>query len=100
MFNNIVSTLEFCIYHLIIVIASRISKIQAVGWAKRQDELLRRYLAAMCEIRMLRGEITRVKGKANRPTLRVRCSQVLACLFTRGDKIYHKYISQHFQICR
>ncbi len=94
MLNNIISTLEFCIYHLLIVIASRVSKIQAVGWAKRQDELLRRYLAAMAEIRMLRGELTRVKGKTNRPTLRVRCSQVLAYVFTRGDKIYHKsYLS-------
>jgi transposase len=94
MFNNIMSTLEFCIYHLIIVIASRISRIQAIGWAKRQDELLRRYLAAMCEIRMLRGELSRIKGKTKRPTLRVRCSQVLAYIFTRGDKIYHKsYLS-------
>jgi hypothetical protein len=45
MFNNIVSTIEFCIYHLLVVITSRISRIQPTGWAKRQDELLRRYLA-------------------------------------------------------
>jgi transposase InsO family protein len=94
MLNNILATLEFCVYHILVVIASRVSKIQAIGWAKRQDELLRRYLAAMCEIRMLRRELTRVKGKPSHPTLRVRCSQVLAYIFTRGDKIYHKsYLS-------
>jgi transposase InsO family protein len=94
MLNNILAAIEFCVYHLIIVIVSRTSRVQAVGWARRQDELMRRYLAAMCEIRMLRGELTRVKGKANRPTLRVRCAQVLAYIFTRGDKIYHKsYLS-------
>ncbi len=55
MFSNILRTLEFCVYHLCIVLASRVSKIQVHGWAKRQDELLRRYLAVMGEIRMLRG---------------------------------------------
>ncbi|MFQ5561513.1 MAG: integrase core domain-containing protein [Nitrospinota bacterium] len=95
MLNNIIGTIEFCVYHLLLVIASKVSKIQPVGETyKRQDELLRRYLAAMSEVRILKGELVRAKGKNPRPTLRLRCAQALAYVFTRGDKIYHdSYLS-------
>jgi hypothetical protein len=97
MFTIIIRTIEFCIFHLLVVIASRISRIQAVGDTyKHQDEFLRRYLAAMTEIRILKGELVRIKGRGKLNTLpmKLRCAQVLAYIFTRGDKIYHtSYLS-------
>lgn len=92
MLNNIVGTAEFCVYHLLIVIASRVSSIPVKGWAKRHDELLRRYLGAMTEIRTLRTELikARKESKYSPMPLRLRCAQALAYVFTRGDRIYHK----------
>jgi len=96
MFSNILKTLEFCTYHLCIVLASRVSNIQVHGWAKRQDELLRRYLAAMGEIRMLKTELIKANGKNKKttPSLKLRFAQALAYILTRGDKVYHdSYLS-------
>ena len=94
MLTIILRTIEFCVYHLCIVIASHVSKVQVHESARQRDQLLRRYLAAMTEIRILKGELARVKGKNSRRTLRLRCAQALSYIFTRNDKIYHdSYLS-------
>jgi hypothetical protein len=94
MLTIIIRTIEFCVYHLCIVAASHVSKIQVHETSRQRDQLLRRYLAAMTEIRILKGELVRIKGKQHSPPLKVRCAQALSYIFTRNDKIYHdSYLS-------
>jgi len=91
MFSNVIRAVEFCAYHIIIVATSYITKIPVHESAKHKDMLMRRYMAAMTEVRILKGELVRIKGKnnANKAPLKLRCAQVLAYLFTRGDRTYH-----------
>ncbi len=74
MLTIILRTIKFCVYHLCVVIASHISKIQVHETTRQRDQLLRRYLAAMTEIRILKSELVRVKGKHHSPPMKVRCA--------------------------
>ena len=66
MLTIITRTIEFIVYHLCIVVSSRVSKIQVHESARHQDEFLRRYLAAMTEIRMLKTELIKLNGKGKK----------------------------------
>ncbi len=64
MLTIIIRTIEFCVYHLCVVVASHVSKIQVHETARQRDQLLRLYLAAMTEIHMLKVELGQNKREA------------------------------------
>jgi transposase len=86
-------TLEFVFYHLLISFVDRLSRLPRHSCPPDAMRLYRENLALKVQLDTLTAEVTRVRGKRARVSLRTRASQVWAYLVTRGNAPFRKHLS-------
>jgi hypothetical protein len=84
-------TLEFAFYQLLICIVDRVSRLPRDSWPPDAMRLYRENLALKVQLDALAAEVTRVRGKKARVSLRTRAAQVWAYLVTRGNPPFQKH---------
>jgi transposase len=84
-------TLEFAFYHLLICLVDRLSRLPRDSCPPDAMRLYRENLALKVQLDALAAEVTRVRGKKARVSLRTRASQVWAYLVTRGNAPFQKH---------
>ena len=87
----ILRTLEFAFYHLLICAVDRLSRLPRSSVPPDAMRLYRENLALKVQVDALAAEITRVRGKRARMSLRTRAAQVWAYLVTRGNRPFQKH---------
>jgi transposase len=94
MLSLVFRTFEFLVYHLLISIVDRVSRLPRGGVQPEVGRLLRENLALKAQVRALVLELKREHGARPKVSLRTRAAQVFAYLLTRGDKAFqHYYLS-------
>jgi len=83
--------LEFAFYHLLICLVDRLSRLPCDSCPPDAVRLYRENLALKVQLDALAAEVTRVRGKRARVSLRTRFSQVWAYLVTRGNAPFQKH---------
>jgi hypothetical protein len=83
--------LEFAFYHLLICLVDRLSRLPRDSCPPEAMRLYRENLALKVQLDALAAEVTTVRGKRARVSLRTRASQVWAYLVTRGNAPFQKH---------
>ena len=84
-------TLEFTVYHLLICLVDRLSRLPRNSCPPDAMRLYRENLALKMQLDALAAEVTRTRGKRARLSLRTRAAQVWAYLLTRGNSQFQKH---------
>lgn len=84
-------TFQFVVYHVLICIVDRISRLPRGGVQPEVARLLRENLALKAQVRALVLELKSQRGSRPRVSLRARAAQVFAYLLTRGDAAFQNY---------
>jgi len=87
----IIKTTQFLVYHLLIVVVDRVSRLPRSGVQPEVERLLRENLALKAQVRALVLELKSERGSRPKVSLRTRAAQVFAYLLTRGDKAFQNY---------
>ena len=91
MLSLIIKTTQFLVYHLLIVVVDRVSRLPRSGVQPEVERLLRENLALKAQVRALVLELKSERGSRPKVSLRTRAAQVFAYLLTRGDKAFQNY---------
>ena len=84
-------TFEFLVYHLLIVVVDRMSRLPRGSNPPEIMRLYRENLALKAQNGALRLELDAARGKRAKLPLRVRAAQVFAYLLTRGNAEFQEY---------
>jgi len=84
-------TLEFLVFHLLIHIVDRVSRLPRSGVQPEVERILRENLALKAQVRALVLELKSERGARPKVSLRTRAAQVFAYLLTRGDSAFQSY---------
>jgi len=87
----IIKTTQFFVYHLLIVIVDRVSRLPRSGVQPEVERILRENLALEAQVRALVLELKSERGARPKVSLRTRAAQVFAYLLTRGDRAFQNY---------
>jgi hypothetical protein len=87
----VIKTIQFTLYHLLIVVVDRITRLPRSGVQPEVERILRENLALKAHVRALVLELKSARGARPRVSLRTRAGQVFAYLLTRGDKAFQSY---------
>ena len=91
MLSLIIKTTQFLVYHLLIVVVDRVSRLPRSGVQPEVERLLRENLALKAQVRALVLELKSERGARPKVSLRTRAAQVFAYLLTRGDAAFQNY---------
>ena len=86
-----IKTAQFLVYHALISVTDRASRLPRSGVQPEVARLLRENLALKAQIRALVLELKRQRGPRPKVSMRTRAAQVFAYLLTRGDKAFQNY---------
>ncbi|OGQ95961.1 MAG: hypothetical protein A2284_11510 [Deltaproteobacteria bacterium RIFOXYA12_FULL_61_11] len=84
-------SLQFFVYHLLIVVVDRVSRLPRSGVQPEVERILRENLALKAQVRALVLELKSERGARPKVSLRTRAAQVFAYLLTRGDAAFQNY---------
>jgi len=84
-------TFEFLVYHLLIVVVDRVSRLPRASTPPELMRLYRENLALKAQNGALLLELDAARGRRPRVPMRVRAAQVFAYLLTRGNHEFHDY---------
>lgn len=84
-------TFEFLVFHLLIVVVDRVSRLPRASTPPELMRLYRENLALKAQNGALLLELDAARGKRARVPMRVRAAQVFAYLLTRGNHEFHDY---------
>jgi len=87
----IAHTIQFLVFHLLIRVVDRVSRLPRSGMQPEVERLLRENLALKAQVRTLVLELKSERGGRPKVSLRTRAAQVFAYLLTRGDKAFQNY---------
>ena len=87
----VTKTIQFTLYHLMIVVVDRITRLPRSGVQPEVERILRENLALKAQVRALVLELKSDRGTRPKVSLRTRAAQVFAYLLTRGDKAFQNY---------
>jgi len=87
----IIKTTQFLVYHLLIVVVDRVSRLPRSGVQPEVERLLRENLALKAQVRALVLELKSERGARPKVSIRTRAAQVFAYLLTRGDAAFQNY---------
>ncbi len=94
MFNVFLSTIELVLFHFLISIVDRVSRLPRHSTPPELMRLHRENIALKSQVRALVLELEAAKGNKPTVSVRTRAAQVLAYLLTRKDKTFtHFYLS-------
>ena len=91
MLSLIIKNTQFLVYHLLIVVVDRVSRLPRSGVQPEVERLLRENLALKAQVRALVLELKSERGARPKVSLRTRAAQVFAHLLTRGDSAFQNY---------
>ena len=91
MLSLIIKTTQFLVYHLLIVVVDRVSRLPRSGVQPEVERLLRENLGLKAQVHALVLELKSERGARPKMSLRTRAAQVFAYLLTRGDSAYQNY---------
>lgn len=91
MFALAFKTLEFLVFHLLIHIVDRVSRLPRSGVQPEVERILLENLALKAQVRALVLELKSERGARPKVSLRTRAAQVFAYLLTRGDSAFQSY---------
>jgi transposase len=84
-------TIEFLVYHLLVHVVDRVSRLPRSGVQPEVERILRENLALKAQVRALVLELKSERGARPRVSLRTRAAQAFAYLLTRGDAAFQNY---------
>ena len=84
-------TVQFLVYHVLISLVDRVSRLPRGGVQPEVARLLRENLALKAQVRALVLELKSQRGSRPTVSLRTRAAQVFAYLLTRGDAAFQNY---------
>ncbi len=84
-------SIQFLVFHALVRVVDRVSRLPRGGVQPEVERLLRENLALKAQIRALVLELKRERGSRPKVSLRTRAAQVFAYLLTRGDKAFQNY---------
>jgi transposase len=87
----IIKTTQFLVYHLLILVVDRVSRLPRSGVQPEVERILRENLALKAQVRALVLELKSERGSRPKVSLRTRAAQVFAYLLTRGDSAFQNY---------
>jgi hypothetical protein len=85
------STIEFLVFHFLILVVDRISRLPRSGVQPEVGRILRENLALKAQIRALVLELKEARGTKPKVSLRAQAAAVFAFLLTRSDKTFQDY---------
>ena len=91
MFAFISQTTQFLVFHVLIRVVDRVSRLPRSGVQPEVERLLRENLALKAQVRALVLELKAERGARPKVSMRTRAAQVFAYLLTRGDKAFQNY---------
>ncbi len=91
MLSLIIKTTQFLVYHLLIVVVDRVSRLPRSGVQPEVERILHENLALKAQVRALVLELKSERGARPKVSLRTRAAQVFAYLLTRGDSAFQNY---------
>lgn len=87
----IARTLEFLVYHALVYVVDRVSRLPRSGVPPEVERILRENLALKAQVRALVLDLKSERGTRPKVSLRTRAAQVFAYLLTRGDAAFQNY---------
>jgi len=84
-------TIQFLVFHALICVVDRVSRLPRGGMQPEVERFLRENLALKAQVRALVLDLKRERGTRPKVSLRTRAAQVFAYLLTRGDKAFQNY---------
>lgn len=84
-------TLQFVVFHILVRVVDRISRLPRSGVQPEVERILRENLALKAQVRALVLELKSERGSRPKVSLRTRAAQVFAYLLTRGDSAFQNY---------
>lgn len=91
MLSLVFRTFEFLVYHVLIVVVDRVSRLPRGSNPPEVMRLYRENLALKAQNGALLLELDAARGKRPEMPLRVRAAQVFSYLLTRGNHEFHEY---------
>ena len=91
MLSLISRTAQFLVYHAVIRVVDRVSRLPRSGMQPEVERILRENLALKAQVRALTLELKTKRGTRPDVSMRTRAAQVFAYLLTRGDKAFQNY---------
>jgi len=87
----IAHTFQFLVFHALVRVVDRVSRLPRSGVQPEIERLLRENLALKAQVRALVLELKSERGSRPKVSMRTRAAQVFAYLLTRGDKAFQNY---------
>ncbi len=84
-------SVQFLVFHALVRIVDRVSRLPRSGVQPEVERLLRENLALKAQVRALVLELKRERGSRPKVSMRTRAAQVFAYLLTRGDSAFQNY---------
>ena len=84
-------TAQFLVYHAVVRIVDRVSRLPRSGMQPEVERILRENLALKAQVQALTLELKTDRGSHPAVSMRTRAAQVFAYLLTRGDKAFQNY---------
>lgn len=84
-------TTQFLVFHALVRVVDRVSRLPRSGVQPEVERLLRENLALKAQVRALVLELKSQRGARPKVSMRTRAAQVFAYLLTRGDKAFQNY---------
>lgn len=84
-------TIQFLVFHALVRVVDRVSRLPRSGVQPEVERLLRENLALKAQVRALVLELKSERGSRPKVSMRTRAAQVFAYLLTRGDASFQNY---------
>jgi len=84
-------TFQLVVFHTLVLVVDRVSRLPRSGVQPEVERILRENLALKAQVRALVLELKSERGSRPRVSLRTRAAQVFAYLLTRGDSAFQNY---------
>ncbi len=84
-------TIQFLVFHVVVRVVDRVSRLPRSGVQPEVERILRENLALKAQVRALVLELKSTRGTRPKVSLRTRAAQVFAYLLTRGDAAFQNY---------
>jgi len=91
LFALIGQTIQFLVFHALIRVVDRISRLPRNSTPPEVMRLMRENIALKAQVRALVLGLKADKGRRPKVSMRTRAAQVFAYLLTRGDKAFQNY---------
>ena len=84
-------TIQFLVFHALVRVVDRVSRLPRSGVQPKVERLLRENPALKAQVRALVLDLKSERGSRPRVSMRTWAAQVFAYLLTRGDKAFQNY---------